>query len=67
MAVTTRQELIIKWSWRGSAVELDQSGILNTVPEGYDAGKLLPGVILHPSEQGVSYIARIYRSKPRSE
>lgn len=66
VAVTTRQELIIKWSWRGSAVELDQSGILNTVPEGYDAGKSLPGVILHPSEQGVSYIARIYRSKPKS-
>ncbi|KAG6043986.1 hypothetical protein E4U39_003906 [Claviceps sp. Clav50 group G5] len=33
------------------------------VPEGYESGLSLPGVILHPSHRDITYVARIYRSK----
>lgn len=67
MAVVTRQDLIIKVSWSGSAIELDQSETLEMVPEGYETGIAPPGVMLHPKKQNVAYTARIYRSKAKSE
>ncbi|KAG6009452.1 hypothetical protein E4U21_002367 [Claviceps maximensis] len=63
VAILTRQGSIIKWSWSGIAIELDQSDSRNLTPEGYEAGMFLPGVILHPQKPNVTYLARIYQSK----
>ncbi|KAG5932956.1 hypothetical protein E4U53_001143 [Claviceps sorghi] len=65
VAVLTRQGLIIRWSWNGSATELDQSHSLNMVPEGYGTGIFRPGVILHPQKANITYLVRIYESKSK--
>ncbi|KAG5914996.1 hypothetical protein E4U42_000191 [Claviceps africana] len=51
------------WSWSGSATELDQSHSLNTIPEGYETGPFLPGVIIDAQKPSTIYFVRIYQDK----
>ena len=61
-AFVTRQGMVITWSWDGHATEIDMSTSLNAAPRGYDTGRSLPGVVLHPNHPHTLYLASIARS-----
>ncbi|KAG6000113.1 hypothetical protein E4U43_001688 [Claviceps pusilla] len=65
VAIVTDQGSIIRWSWGGRALELDQSASLNMIPEGYETGIFHPGVILDPKKQRTTYLAMVYQSKSK--
>ncbi|KAF5139200.1 hypothetical protein E5D57_002992 [Metarhizium anisopliae] len=63
VAFFTRQRLLVAWSWRGGASEVDISGEMNQPPEDYEGRRSFPGVILHPEKPDTLYVASIFRSK----
>lgn len=63
VAFFTRQGLLVAWSWRGGASEIDISGEMNQPPEGYCGPRSFPGVILHPEKPDTLYVASMFRSK----
>ncbi|KID85295.1 Cyclin-like F-box [Metarhizium guizhouense ARSEF 977] len=63
VAFFTRQDLLVAWSWRGGASEIDISGEMNQPPEDSEGRRSIPGVILHPEKPDTLYVASIFRSK----
>lgn len=66
-AFVTRQGLVIAWSWKDGAFEVDLSDEMGRPPEDYERGRGLPGVILHPDKADILYVASIFRSKLKSK